>query len=83
MLDEPLAALDVTTRKSVRDELGRFLSTFPGPRLLVTHDPVDARRLADRVLIIENGRVMQEGTIVDVVRHPASAYVEALFGDDR
>ena len=83
VLDEPLAALDVTTRKSVRDELARFLSTFPGPRLLVTHDPVDARRLADRVLIVENGHVVQEGTIFDVVRHPASAYVEALFGDDR
>ena len=83
VLDEPLAALDVTTRKSVRDELARFLTTFPGPRVLVTHDPVDARRLADRVLIVENGHVVQEGTIIDVVRHPASAYVEALFGDDR
>lgn len=83
VLDEPLAALDVTTRKSVRNELARFLTTFSGPRLLVTHDPVDARRLADRVLIVENGHVVQEGTIIDVVRHPASAYVEALFGDDR
>ena len=83
VLDEPLAALDVTTRKSVRDELGRFLTTFSGPRVLVTHDPVDARRLADRVMIIENGHVVQEGSILDVVRQPASAYVEALFGDDR
>lgn len=83
VLDEPLAALDVTTRRSVRDEIGRFLSTFDGPRLLVTHDPVDARRLADRVLIIERGRVVQEGTIDEVVREPASAYVAALFGDDR
>lgn len=83
VLDEPLAALDVATRKSVRDELARFLTTFPGPRLLVTHDPVDARRLADRVLIVENGHVVQEGTMIDVVRHPASAYVEALFGEDR
>lgn len=83
VLDEPLAALDVTTRKSVRNELARFLTTFSGPRLLVTHDPVDARRLADRVLIVENGHVVQEGTIIDVVRQPATAYVEALFGDDR
>jgi molybdate transport system ATP-binding protein len=83
VLDEPLAALDVATRKSVRDELGRFLSTFSGPRLLVTHDPVDARRLADRVLIVENGHVVQEGSIFDVARQPATAYVEALFGDER
>jgi molybdate transport system ATP-binding protein len=83
VLDEPLAALDVATRKAVRDELGRFLTTFSGPRLLVTHDPVDARRLADRVLIVENGRVVQEGSIFDVARQPATAYVEALFGDER
>lgn len=83
VLDEPLAALDVTTRKSVRDELARFLAAFSGPRVLVTHDPVDARRLADRVLIVEKGHVVQEGTVFDVVRRPASAYVEALFGDDR
>ena len=83
VLDEPLAALDVTTRKSVRNELARFLTTFSGPRLLVTHDPVDARRLADRVLIVESGHVVQEGKIIDVVRRPATAYVEALFGDDR
>jgi molybdate transport system ATP-binding protein len=83
VLDEPLAALDVATRRSVRDELGRFLTTFPGPRLLVTHDPVDARRLADRVLIVENGHVVQEGSILEVVRQPATAYVEALFGDER
>lgn len=82
VLDEPLAALDVATRRSVRDELGRFLATFSGPRLLVTHDPVDARRLADRVLIVENGHVVQEGSIVEVVRQPATAYVAALFGDD-
>jgi molybdate transport system ATP-binding protein len=83
VLDEPLAALDVATRRSVRDELGRFLTTFPGPRLLVTHDPVDARRLADRVLIVENGHVVQEGSILEVVRQPATAYVQALFGDER
>jgi molybdate transport system ATP-binding protein len=83
VLDEPLAALDVATRKSVRDELGRFLTAFSGPRLLVTHDPVDARRLADRVLIVENGHVVQEGSIFDVARQPATAYVEALFGDER
>lgn len=83
VLDEPLAALDVTTRKSVRDEVGRFLTAFSGPRLIVTHDPVDARRLADRVLIVENGHVVQEGSILEVVRQPATAYVEALFGDER
>ena len=81
LLDEPLAALDVTTRRSVRDELASFLSTFDGPRVIVTHDPADARRLAQRVLIVENGVVVQHGPIVDVIRNPATPYVAALFGD--
>lgn len=82
LLDEPLAALDVTTRRSVRDELATFLSTFDGPRVIVTHDPDDARRLAQRVLIVEHGVVVQHGPILDVIRHPATPYVAALFGDD-
>lgn len=81
LLDEPLAALDVTTRRSVRDELASFLSTFDGPRVIVTHDPADARRLAQRVLIVEHGVVVQHGPIVDVIRNPATPYVAALFGD--
>lgn len=83
LLDEPLAALDVTTRRIVRDELASFLSTFAGPRVIVTHDPDDARRLADRVLIVEHGSVVQHGAILDVIRSPATPYVQALFGDDR
>ncbi|MFZ9852096.1 MAG: sulfate/molybdate ABC transporter ATP-binding protein [Ilumatobacteraceae bacterium] len=82
LLDEPLAALDVTTRRTVRDELSLFLSAFGGPRLIVTHDPADARRLADRVLIVEHGSVVQHGPIRDVMRDPATPYVAALFGDD-
>ena len=82
LLDEPLAALDVTTRRTVRDELSLFLSAFGGPRLIVTHDPADARRLADRVLIVEHGSVVQHGSILDVMRDPATPYVAALFGDD-
>ncbi len=81
VLDEPLAALDVTTRRSVREELASFLRTFEGPRILVTHDPVDARRLADRVLIVENGVAVQHGSIADVEREPATEYVAMLFGD--
>jgi molybdate transport system ATP-binding protein len=82
LLDEPLAALDVTTRRTVRDELSLFLSAFGGPRLIVTHDPADARRLADRVLIVEHGSVVQHGSIRDAMRDPATPYVAALFGDD-
>ena len=80
LLDEPLAALDVTTRQDVRRSLRQHLSTFDGVRLLVTHDPVDAYALADRIAILEHGRIAQTGTIADVTAHPRSRYVAELVG---
>jgi molybdate transport system ATP-binding protein len=80
LLDEPLAALDVTTRGNVRRDLRRHLDSFDGVRVLVTHDPLDAYALADRVMIVEAGRVVQAGTIADVAAHPRSRYVAELVG---
>jgi molybdate transport system ATP-binding protein len=80
LLDEPLAALDAGTRVEVRRELRRHLSSFGGSAVLVTHDPVDAYTLADRVVIIENGHVVQDGTFVEIAAHPRSAYVAELVG---
>lgn len=80
LLDEPLAALDVATRNQLRRELRRHLGGFPGMRLLVTHDPVDAHVLADRVIVLENGRVTQAGTLASVTAHPRSRYVADLVG---
>jgi molybdate transport system ATP-binding protein len=80
LLDEPLAALDVGTRATVRRDLRRHLDTFDGMRILVTHDPVDAYALADRVAIIEAGRIVQAGTLADVTSHPRSRYVADLVG---
>ncbi len=80
LLDEPLAALDVGTRGAVRRDLRHHLETFDGMRLLVTHDPVDAYALADRVAIIEGGRIVQAGTLAEVTAHPRSRYVADLVG---
>jgi molybdate transport system ATP-binding protein len=80
LLDEPLAALDVGTRATVRRELRRHLDTFDGMRVLVTHDPVDAYALADRVAIIEAGRIVQSGNLAQVTAHPRSRYVADLVG---
>jgi molybdate transport system ATP-binding protein len=80
LLDEPLAALDVATRREVRRDLRRHLDSFDGMRVLVTHDPVDAYALADRVVILDGGSVAQEGTIADVTAHPRSRYVAELVG---
>jgi len=80
LLDEPLAALDAGTRSSVRRDLRRHLETFEGMRILVTHDPVDAYALADRVAILDAGRIVQVGTLAEVTAHPRSRYVADLVG---
>ncbi len=80
LLDEPLAALDATTRVHVRAELRHHLATFEGMRVLVTHDPIDALVLADRLVIVEDGRVVQAGTPAAVTARPATAYVADLVG---
>ncbi len=80
LLDEPLAALDAGTRSGVRHDLRRHLDSFEGMRVLVTHDPVDAYALADRVAILDAGRFVQVGTIAEVTAHPRSRYVADLVG---
>jgi molybdate transport system ATP-binding protein len=80
VLDEPLAALDAAAIVAVRRELRRHLSDFDGSAVLVTHDPVDAFTLADRVVILEHGTVVQDGTFVEIAAHPRSAYVADLVG---
>ena len=61
LLDEPLAAVDVGARGDLRALLRREVASFAGPCLLVAHDPVDALTLADRVVIVEDGVVVQSG----------------------
>jgi molybdate transport system ATP-binding protein len=80
LLDEPLAALDASTRIEVRRDLQRHLAEFPGIRLLVTHDPLEAAVLADRLVVLEAGRVVQTGTFADVTSRPRSRYVADLVG---
>jgi molybdate transport system ATP-binding protein len=80
LLDEPLAALDATTRVSVRRDLKAHLSSFRGVRLLVTHDPIEAASLADRLVVMENGKHVQTGTPAEVTEHPRSSYVADLVG---
>ena len=80
LLDEPLAALDAGTRAEVRGDLRRHLATFEGMRLLVTHDPIDAYAIADRVIVLEEGRVSQTGSLAEVTAQPRSRYVAELIG---
>ncbi|MFV2196620.1 ABC transporter ATP-binding protein [Nocardiopsis sp. LOL_012] len=80
LLDEPMAALDAGTRVDVRVRLGRLLEGFAGAGVLVTHDPLDAMVLADRLAVVESGRVVQQGTPAEVARRPRTAYVARLVG---
>ena len=80
LLDEPLSALDARSRLEIRGELRRYLSAFGGPTVLVTHDPLEAMVLADRILVLEHGRAVQEGPPPDVARRPATDYVAQLVG---
>jgi molybdate transport system ATP-binding protein len=80
LLDEPLSALDARTRLDVQAELRQHLAGFTGPCLLVTHDPLEALVLADRLLVLEDGRIVQQGTPAAVARQPATEYVAKLVG---
>jgi len=80
LLDEPLSALDVTTRAEVRRDLKRHLESFKGVRLVVTHDPLEAVALADRLIVMEAGRLVQTGSAAEVTERPRSQYVADLVG---
>ncbi len=80
LLDEPLAALDARTRLDTRAELQRHLGEHPGATLLVTHDPLDALVLADRLVIVEDGRIVQEGDAATITAQPRTDYVARLVG---
>lgn len=80
LLDEPLSALDVSSRAEVRRTLRRHLDDFKGIRLLVTHDPLEAMMLANRIMILEGGRIIQSGTPAEIAEKPRTPYVADLAG---
>jgi molybdate transport system ATP-binding protein len=80
LLDEPLAALDASTRLETRRSLRRQLDRYDGVRILVTHDPLEAIALAERLVVLEEGRVSQTGTPQEISERPRSRYVADLVG---
>ena len=75
LLDEPFAAADIVSRDELRAAFAPHLRDARHPTVLVTHDPVDARTLADRVVVLEQGRVTQAGTWAALRANPATPYV--------
>ncbi len=80
LLDEPMAGLDVGVAAGLRLELRRHLASYAGITVLVTHDALDALTLATRVLVVEDGRVAQEGTPEEVAARPRTDHVARLVG---
>jgi molybdate transport system ATP-binding protein len=80
LLDEPLAALDAHTKTHVRGELRGHLRSAGLPTLLVTHDYDDAAALADRVGVLNEGRLVQVGTPAELVAAPTSPFVAEFTG---
>ena len=80
LLDEPLSALDAATRGSVATELAGHLGELGLPTILVSHDFQDVVGLADRIAVMEGGRVVQSGTAAELLESPASQFVAAFTG---
>ncbi len=80
LLDEPLAAVDVGARAGLRLLLRRVTAAFDGVCVLVAHDPIDALTLADRVVVLEGGRVSQTGAPDDIRDAPRTPYAADLVG---
>jgi len=82
LLDEPLAALDAPTRRHLRGELHALLVRTGIPSIVVTHDPSEALALADEIVLLNGGRVIQTGTPENVFNHPASIEAAEILGVD-
>jgi molybdate transport system permease protein len=80
LLDEPFSALDAPVRDELRRELRSLQRKARLSTVLVTHDPEEAAILADEILVLSGGRVLQAGRVAEVYRHPASLHVAQLLG---
>lgn len=80
LLDEPFAGLDIGIATTLRLDLARHLRDFDGITLLVTHDPLEAQVLSTRLLVLDHGKVAQQGTPAEVAAHPRTDHVARLVG---
>ncbi len=80
LLDEPFSALDAPLRAALRQEMLALQNEFDATTILVTHDPVEAALLADEILVLESGRVLQSGPTEQVFLRPASTLAARLLG---
>jgi ABC-type Fe3+/spermidine/putrescine transport system ATPase subunit len=82
MLDEPLGALDRALREQLGDEIRRVLHASGIPAIYVTHDQEEAFAIADRLILLHEGRIEQQGAPAEIYLHPASVWVASFLGLD-
>ena len=83
LLDEPFGALDPITRDSLQEEFKKLQRTLNKTIVFVTHDMDEAIKLADRIVILKAGEIVQAGTPDDILRNPANEFVEEFIGKER
>jgi multiple sugar transport system ATP-binding protein len=83
LMDEPLSNLDAKLRESLRVELQHLQKTQGDTTLLVTHDQIEALTMADRIAVLDQGRIIQVGTPADIYDKPATTFVATLVGTPR
>lgn len=82
LMDEPFGAVDAIVRRTLQDEIRRIAGALHATILFVTHDVDEALRLADRIVVMREGRIEQQGTAEEILRAPATPYVSQLFAID-
>lgn len=82
LMDEPFGAIDAITRATLQDELLRLQRKLQKTVLFVTHDVEEALRLADSIVIMRNGQIVQMGTPLEILTQPADDFVRELVGAD-
>ncbi|CAA9536329.1 MAG: ABC transporter, ATP-binding protein (cluster 13, osmolytes) [uncultured Thermomicrobiales bacterium] len=83
LMDEPFGAVDPITRKGLQKELRRIQAEVQKTIVFVTHDIAEAFLLGDRIVLMADGRVVQDATPADLLRNPADPFVTAFIGEDR
>ena len=83
LFDEPLSNLDAALRGQMRIELARLHEELDATMIYVTHDQVEAMTLADRIVVLQAGRIEQVGTPLEIYRHPANLFVAGFMGSPR
>jgi osmoprotectant transport system ATP-binding protein len=80
LMDEPFGALDPITRGSLQQEMARIHQASGKTIVLVTHDIEEALRLATRIVLLDHGGIVQDGTPAQLLEHPANDFVREFFG---